>query len=162
MKAQHIVFITLLKVFIHRLAHFPFHYVEELPPLFSDSKFIFARASSVIAFLSGMSIIWIWIVTLCYCLIACIACACFLCVHSIPTHLFLYFVFVSALVCICVCCCLCVYLSQVRDRVTGRERVTQAATFISLCFSPHLFLYICPPIFEHYLKYVYCVLCMQF
>ena len=46
LKAQHIVFITLLKVFIHRLAHFPFHYVEELPPLFIDSKFIFARASS--------------------------------------------------------------------------------------------------------------------
>ena len=46
LKAQHIVFITLLKVFIHRLTHFPFHYVEELPPLFIDSKFIFARASS--------------------------------------------------------------------------------------------------------------------
>ena len=46
LKAQHIVFITLLKVFIHLLAHFPFHYVEELTPLFIDSKFIFARASS--------------------------------------------------------------------------------------------------------------------
>ena len=77
LKAQHIVFITLLKVFMHRLVHFPFHYVGELPHLFTDSKFIFARASSVIAFLSGMSIIWIWIVTLCYCLIACIAFACF-------------------------------------------------------------------------------------
>ena len=77
--------------------------------MFTDSKFIFARASSVIAFLSGMSIIWIWIVTLCYCLIACIACACFLCVHSIPTHLFLYFVFVSALVSVCVAVCVSTY-----------------------------------------------------
>ena len=109
LKAQHIVFITLLKVFIHRLAHFPFHYVGEPPPLFTDSKFIFARASSVIAFLSGMSIIWIWIVTLCYCLIACVACACFLCVHSIPTHLFLYFAFVSALVSVCVAVCVSTY-----------------------------------------------------
>ena len=109
LKAQHIIFITLLKVFIHQLVHFPFHYVGELPHLFTDSKFIFARASSVIAFLSGMSIIWIWIVTLCYCLIACIACACFLCVHSIPTHLFLYFAFVSALVSVCVAVCVSTY-----------------------------------------------------
>ena len=102
-----------------------------------------------------MTCIW---VTLCHCLIAiaCISCAyvAFSVCTEFHTHFFLYFVFVSALVCICVCCCLCVYLSQVRDRVTGRERVTQAPTFISLCFSPHLFLYICPPIFEHYLKYV--------
>ena len=102
-------FYYFLKVFIHRLAHLPFHYVEDLPPLFINSKFIFARASSVIAFLSGMSIIWIWIVTLCYCLIACIACACFLCVHSIPTHLSLYFAFVSALVSVCVAVCVSTY-----------------------------------------------------
>ena len=92
----------------------------------------------------------------------CMYCMCLLFVCAFNPNTFIFIFCVRLCPCICVCCCLCVYLSQVRDRVTGRERVTQAATFISLCFSPHLFLYICPPIFEHYLKYVYCVLCMQF
>ena len=114
-----------------------------------------------------MTCIW---VTLCHCLIAIACCMLhllvwlFLC--ALNPNFFLYFVFVSALACICVCCCLCVYLSQVRDRVTGWERVTQAPTFTSLCFSPLPYIFIhlqsCTFARQYLIIFEVGVLCMQF
>ena len=86
----------------------------------------------------------------------CMYCMCLLFVCAFNPNAFTFIFCVRLCPCICVCCCLCVYLSQVRDRVTGRERVTQAPTFISLWFSLlPLYIYtfaekyIRPPIFEH-------------